>query len=111
MILAKFLVCFQAAADVMLAAASTVEMRRQHTGYSSTDSMLNRLAVYGVATGGVTATVVMAELFMTFVAHHYEGFTLIVLVWHYHERCKLDLIYFSAPRQSVHHDFPGKVRI
>ncbi|KAF8294529.1 hypothetical protein DL93DRAFT_2173976 [Clavulina sp. PMI_390] len=71
----KLWLSFSAATDVTLAAALAVEMRRQHTG---TDSVLNRLAIYGIATGGVTATVVVVELFMTLVAHRYEGFTLIV---------------------------------
>ncbi|KAF8306816.1 hypothetical protein DL93DRAFT_2101496 [Clavulina sp. PMI_390] len=73
----KLWFCFSAVTDVMLAAALAIEMRRQHTGYSRTDSMLNRLALYGIATGGVTAAAVVAAVFMTLVAHHYEGFDLI----------------------------------
>ncbi|KAF8306815.1 hypothetical protein DL93DRAFT_2232437 [Clavulina sp. PMI_390] len=77
LVASKFWLCFSATADLMLAAALAIEMRRHHTGYSRTDSTLNRLAIYGVATGAVTATAVFAEIFMTLVAHHYEGFVLI----------------------------------
>ncbi|KAF8306810.1 hypothetical protein DL93DRAFT_163791 [Clavulina sp. PMI_390] len=75
----KLWLSFSAAADAMLALALVVEMRKQHTGYSRTDSMLNRLAIYGIATGGVTATAVIAELFMSLVAHHEEGLLLMGL--------------------------------
>ncbi|KAF8306813.1 hypothetical protein DL93DRAFT_164168 [Clavulina sp. PMI_390] len=75
----KFWLSFSAATDVVLAAALVIEMRRQHTGYSRTDSLLNRLAIYGVGTGGVTATAVIADLFTSVVARHYEGFALIGL--------------------------------
>ncbi|KAF8308671.1 hypothetical protein DL93DRAFT_2170906 [Clavulina sp. PMI_390] len=77
MFASKLWLCFSATTDLMLAAALAIEMRRHHTGYSRTDSTLNRLAIYGVATGGVTATAVFAEIFMTLVANHYEGFVLI----------------------------------
>ncbi|KAF8310768.1 hypothetical protein DL93DRAFT_2169489 [Clavulina sp. PMI_390] len=74
---------FSAVADAMLAIALAVEMRKQPEREPSnllrTDSLLNQLALYGVATGAVTASAVIAELFLCSVVHIYEGLILIGL--------------------------------
>ncbi|KAF8309519.1 hypothetical protein DL93DRAFT_2230900 [Clavulina sp. PMI_390] len=76
---------FAAGADIILAVALALELRNLHTGYSKTDSVLNRVAVYGVATGAVTATLVSIQLLM-------------YAVWNLFE----DLIFFGLPLGGVY---------
>ncbi|KAF8309520.1 hypothetical protein DL93DRAFT_1760412 [Clavulina sp. PMI_390] len=75
----------QAGGDIILAVALAIEMRNR-TGYSKkTDSVLNRVAVYGVATGAVTATLVSVQL-------------LLYVAWNLYE----DLIFFGMPYGGVY---------
>ncbi|KAF8319300.1 hypothetical protein DL93DRAFT_2225243 [Clavulina sp. PMI_390] len=68
-----------AASDVILAISLAFEMRKRRTGHHRTDSVLNRLALYGVATGAITATVVIILLFLFVVADRVEIFLLFVI--------------------------------
>ncbi|KAF8316108.1 hypothetical protein DL93DRAFT_2166337 [Clavulina sp. PMI_390] len=58
--------------DITVAATLAFEMRKRRTGFFKTDSMLNRVAIYGVATGAVTATIVTIQLLLYTVADMLE---------------------------------------
>ncbi|KAF8319299.1 hypothetical protein DL93DRAFT_2164517 [Clavulina sp. PMI_390] len=68
-----------AAADILLAMSLAFEMRKRRTGHFKTDSVLNRLALYGVATGAVTAILVIILLFLFVVADIVEILLLFAL--------------------------------
>ncbi|KAF8318119.1 hypothetical protein DL93DRAFT_2076086 [Clavulina sp. PMI_390] len=55
---------FAALTDITIAVALAFEMRKRRTGFFKTDSVLTRLALYGAATGAVTAIVVTIQLLL-----------------------------------------------
>ncbi|KAF8318118.1 hypothetical protein DL93DRAFT_2153865 [Clavulina sp. PMI_390] len=68
----KVWLSFASATDILIAASLAFEMRKRHTGLSKTDTVLNRIALYGAATGAVTATVVTTQLLLFTVGGMFE---------------------------------------
>ncbi|KAF8309516.1 hypothetical protein DL93DRAFT_2085632 [Clavulina sp. PMI_390] len=76
---------FAATADIVLAISLALDIRKRRTGYYKTDSVLKRVALYGAATGAVTATLVTIQLLIFTAGHMFE-----------------DIVFFGLPLGGVY---------
>ncbi|KAF8321583.1 hypothetical protein DL93DRAFT_2072324 [Clavulina sp. PMI_390] len=80
--------------DVLLASVLAFEMRKRRTGHSRTNSILNRLILYVVATGAISASLVIVMLFLFTIANIIESVLLFAL--------PLGAIYITTLLANLH---------